>query len=60
MAMSIITMAIAVFAAIAGVWKWVARMKSERRRLADEAKKKLEGAQTPGDFLDSFDSINRV
>ena len=48
---------------IIGVWKWLVRVKSEKRKLADEARKKLDDAKannSKSDFLDSFGNINRV
>ena len=46
-----------------GIWKFVARLKSEKRKLADEAKEKLDKAHNGGnesDILDAWDRINRV
>lgn len=46
-----------------GIWKWIARLKSERRRIMDEAKKNLDKAHDGGDesdLLDGWDRINRV
>lgn len=46
-----------------GVWKFVARMKSEKRKLADKAREQLDNAHKNKDkssLLDSWDSINRV
>jgi membrane protein implicated in regulation of membrane protease activity len=60
MVTQIITLAILIMTAAIGIWKYFSRMKSERRRLADEAKAKLGKAQTPSDFLDSFDSMRRM
>ena len=46
-----------------GVWKWIARTKSEKRRLADEAQQKIDKATGDGDesdLLDGFNTINRA
>ena len=58
--LGVITLALT---AAIGIWKFVARVKSERRKLADEAGKKLEDAhknKSKSDLLDSWDSINRA
>lgn len=46
-----------------GIWKFVARLKSEQRKLANEAKETLKDAQETGDKsnrLDAWMRINRV
>ena len=46
-----------------GIYKWIARMKSEKRRLADEAQAKIDKATGDGDesdLLDGFNTINRA
>jgi hypothetical protein len=46
-----------------GVWKWIARLKSEKRRIANEAKKKLDSAVDSGDtstITTAFDSMRRL
>ena len=41
--------------------RWIVRVKSERRKLADEAKKKWdEGNQTPSDLLDTMSRLKRL
>jgi hypothetical protein len=51
-------------ACIIGVWKFFKRIKSEKRKLADEAKAKLDKANSPdgsaSDFLDAFGRARRV
>jgi ABC-type nickel/cobalt efflux system permease component RcnA len=46
-----------------GIWKFVARLKSEKRKLADEARTKLDEAKKTSnnsDFLDAFERIDRL
>ena len=46
-----------------GIWKFMARIKSEKRKLADEARKKLDDAKannSKSDFLDAFGNTNRM
>ena len=58
--LGVITLALT---AAIGIWKFVARVKSERRKLSDEAGKKLDDAHKNKDkssLLDAWDNINRA
>ena len=59
----IITLLIAVLAAIGGVWKYFGRIATEKRKLADVAKEKLDKAHETGnksDYLDAWDNASRL
>jgi len=61
--MNIIAVIGLVLSCVIGVWKYFSRKNAEKRRLADEARKKLDAAKendSESDFLDAFDNINRV
>lgn len=64
MAIGIITAICSILAMIIGIWKWRGRVNAEKRRLADEAKSKLDKANSPdgsaSDFLDGFDDASRL
>lgn len=53
----------AVLACIIGLWKHYGRIAAEKRKLADEAKEKLDKAHETGnksDYLDAWDNANRL
>jgi len=61
--MNIIAVIGLVLSCAIGIWKYFGRKNKEKRKLADEARKKLDSAKendNESDFLDSFDRINRV
>jgi len=61
--MNIIAVVGLVLSCAIGIWKYFGRRNKEKRRLADEARKKLDEAKendSESDFLDGFDNINRV
>lgn len=63
MATQIISAVVLLLTCVVGLWKFFARRKSERRRLADEAMDKINKAASDGDesdLLDGFDGINRA
>jgi hypothetical protein len=63
MVVGICSAIVAVISVIIGIWRYYGRIGKEKRRLADEAKKKLDSAhdnQSKSDLLDAWDSINRV
>lgn len=63
MATQIIALAILIVTCIIGVWKKFSRIQKEKRRLADEAKAKLDSGVSSGntsDITTGFDHINRV
>ena len=63
MAAQILALAILVLTAATGIWKYFARVKSEKRKLADEARKKLDDAKvtnSSSDFLDAFGNARRL
>jgi hypothetical protein len=48
---------------IIGLWKYFGRRAAEKRKLADEAKEKLNDAQknqNKSDLLDAWDRVNRL
>ena len=45
---------------IIGLWKYFARKAVYRRKLADEAEANIKKAQTPSDFLDSFNDVGKL
>ena len=48
---------------IIGVWKYFGRVNTEKRKLADEARKKLDDAHKnyyKSDLLDAWDRANRM
>jgi membrane protein implicated in regulation of membrane protease activity len=59
----IIALAILVFTAAIGIWKFVGRIKSEKRKLLDEADKMHDEAleaRDPSRITASHDRINRI
>ncbi len=63
MTTQILTIIIAILATIAGLWKHFGRINAEKRRIADEAKQKLDDAQKnqdKSDLLDAWDRANRL
>lgn len=61
--MNILTVIGLVLACIVGVWKFVSRLKSRRRKVVKRAKEKLDEACTnddASDFIDGFGDVNRV
>ena len=52
-----------VLAMVIGVWRYYGRRNRTKRKLADEAEKKLDKAhkdKNKSDLLDSWDNINRM
>ena len=59
----ILTIIGSVFAIIIGLWKYFGRKNTERRKLADEARDKLNEAQNnsnKSDLLDAWDRAKRM
>ena len=60
MTAQILTIIISILAIIIGVWKRGGRIKAEKRKLAEQAKKDLDNANqndSPSDFLDGFGRV---
>lgn len=61
--MSIVAVIGLILTCAIGIWNWIKRLRSEKRKIADDARKKLDDAKTnssPSDFVDAFDSMRRL
>jgi len=63
MAQGILSIIGSLLLVVIGLWKYFGRKNAEKRKIADEAKEKLDNAhqnQSKSDLLDAWDRINRV
>ena len=63
MTATILTIIASLLTCAIGIWKYLSRKNAERRRLADEAGKKLESAHknhNKSDLLDAWDGAGRM
>lgn len=61
MATGIITAICSLLALALGIWRWIKRMKKHQRKMADEAKEKIEKATSKdGSASDLLDGFNKL